>query len=937
MESKPNRLLIVVILLGAAMGVSWLMSYYTDWLWFRSVDYVSVFWRMIKARFASGAFFGALAALVVGINLWVAARFTRQALSVSSVENPDVQIPAEGLLRSRVGYVLIAAVLVLLMGSIGGGQWPTVWRYLYQQPFGVEDPIFGLDVGFYVFSLPLYRFVANFLLGCVIVSALAVGLVYAAAGGIRLQERVEVMPRPLAHLSGLGGVFLLITAWIYRLKVYGLLYSQNRAAFGAGYVDVNVRLWSYWLLVFLFLGAAVVLFINIRRRNTRLPIIGAAILVGGAIVVGSVPAALVQKLVVEPTELEKEEPYIVYNIQATREGYGLDEVEVRPFEASEDLTREDIEANPLTVRNIRIWDERPVAQTFQQVQEIRPYYVFSGVDVDRYTVDGVYRQVLLAARELVTDRLPAQARNWVNERLRYTHGYGITLSPVNRVTPEGMPEFMVKDIPPVSVPGLEVTRPEIYYGERTYPYVVVKTGMEEFDYPYGDENRYATYQGTGGVPMGGLLKRLAFTVRFMDPNILLSQYITGESQIMFRRQIRERVGAIAPFLLYDPDPYLVLSEGRLYWIQDAYTTSDMYPYSTRSGRAGINYVRNSVKVVVDAYNGTVSFYRVDRKDPVLEAYADIFPGVFKPIEEIPEGLKAHIRYPTLLFRIQAALYQSYHMEDVKVFYQQEDLWEIPNEIYSDRAQRMDPYYIIIKLPEEDREEFLLMVPFTPAKKDNMIAWLAARCDGAGYGELVVYKLPKDKLIYGPMQLEARIDQQPEISSQLTLWGQRGSEVIRGNLLAIPIGRSFLYVEPIYLRARQEPEQQAFAGEGEGGPRQGQQQPQRRDGQRNTAIPELKQVIVAYAGQVIMQPSLEKALTVLFGTAEAAEASARAALVAAGGEPTVRSAADLAAEADAHYQRVRTALQQWDWATAGEEMKGLEGAIKELKKILQEDE
>ena len=745
------------------------------------------------------------------------------------------------------------------------------------------------------------------------------------------------MPRPLAHLSGLGGVFLLVTAWIYRLKVYGLLYSQNRVAFGAGYVDVNVRLWSYWLLVFLFLGAAVILFINIRRRNTRLPIIGAAILVGGAIVVGSVPAALVQKLVVEPTELEKEEPYIVYNIQATREGYGLDRVEERPFEASEDLTREDIEANPLTVRNIRIWDERPLAQTFQQVQEIRPYYVFSGVDVDRYTVDGVYRQVMLAARELVTDRLPAQARNWVNERLRYTHGYGITLCPVNRVTSEGMPEFMVKDIPPVSVPGLEVTRPEIYYGERTYTYVVVKTGMEEFDYPYGDENRYATYQGSGGVPMDGLLKRLAFTIRFMDPNIFLSQYITGKSQIMFRRQILERVGAIAQFLLYDPDPYLVLSEGRLYWILDAYTTSDMYPYSTRSGRAGINYVRNSVKVVVDAYNGTVSFYRVDRKDPVLEAYAGIFPGLFKPIEEIPEGLKSHIRYPTLLFRIQAALYQSYHMEDVKVFYQQEDLWEIPNEIYSDRAQRMEPYYIIIKLPEEDREEFLLMVPFTPAKKDNMIAWLAARCDGTGYGELVVYKLPKDKLIYGPMQLEARIDQQPEISSQLTLWGQRGSEVIRGNLLAIPIESSFLYVEPIYLRARQEPEQQqAYAGEGEGGPRQNQQQqPQRRDGQRNTAIPELKQVIVAYAGQVIMQPSLEKALTVLFGTAAAAEASARAAVVAAGGVPAVRSAADLAAEADAHYQRVRMALQQWDWATAGEEMKGLESAIKELRNVLKE--
>lgn len=937
MGRQLRPLLILTAVFVGVVGAGILASYYTDWLWFRSLDFQSVFWRMIRARFTAGILFGILAALLVGINLWVAGRFTRRALRVAGSLWEGGEVP-EALLRSRGGYLVVGGLLVLIMANIGSGQWPLWLRYFHSQPFGVADPIFGRDVGFYVFSLPFYRFVSSFLLGGLIVSGLAVGLIYVIGGGIRFQQRIEVLPWPRAHLSALGGLLLLIIAWIYRLKIYALLYSEGWVAFGAGYVDVNVQVWTYWLLVLLFLGAAVLLFVNIRSRGTRLPLIGGGLLVGGAVIVGSVPSALVQKLVVEPSELAREAPYIQHNIQATRQAYGLDRIEEQPFEAAEDLTRADIEANPLTIRNVRIWDERPLLQTYQQVQEIRPYYVFPDVDVDRYTVNGVYRQVMLSTREMATDRLPPQARNWVNERLQYTHGYGVAMSPVNIVTPEGLPSLMVKDLPPVSEPGLEIDRPEIYYGERAYAYVVVKTSMQEFDYPMGDENKFATYQGAGGVPMGGFFGRLAFAIRFTDLNLILSNYITAESRIMLRRQIRSRVTAIAPFLQYDSDPYIVISEGKLYWIMDAYTTTDMYPYSTRGGRTRINYIRNSVKVVVDAYSGAVSFYRMDSKDPIIAAYAEIFPGLFETLEEMPGDLKEHLRYPKDMFKYQAMIYRSYHMQDVQVFYNQEDLWEIPNEIYRDRPQMMEPYYIIVKLPGEEREEFLLMVPFTPARKDNMIGWLAARCDGESYGDLLVYRLPKDRMIFGPMQLEARIDQQPDISSQLTLWGQGGSEVIRGNLLAIPIERSFLYLEPIYLQARQEPEAPAFQGGG-GVSEQQQRMPSRRS-TRNTAIPELKQVIVAFGGQVIMRDTFEKALSDLLGGAapmvrldEPPEGSTA---IAPSGV-ALRSAAKMAAEAEAHYQRVRASLQKWDWAGAGEEMEALERTIAELREELEGEE
>ncbi len=932
-----QRKFLIPVAFAVVLGGGWVSAYYTDWLWFHSLDYQAVFWGTLKARFLSAMTYGIIAALIVGTNLWVVSKFTRQALAVGGTPF-EGEFPGEGLLKSPVGYVLIGAVLVLILGNVGSSQWPTVLRYWHGGDFGSSDPIFGHDVGFYVFNLPLYQFTIGYLIACVVVSAIVSCVIYIAAGGIRIQERIQLMPRPVAHLSVLGGLFLLFSAVNYRLKIYDLLYSQGNVFFGAGYVDVNVQIWVYWILILAFLVTSVMVFRNVKSREARPLIIGLGVFLVGAIGLGNIPGAIIQKVAVDPTELEREAPYIKHNIEMTRHAYALNRVVEKPFAASENLTAADIEANPLTIRNVRIWDQPPMAQTFQQIQEIRPYYVFPNVDVDRYTIDGVYSQVMLSGRELDTNRLPAQARNWVNERLQYTHGYGVAMSPVTTVTPEGLPEFIIKDLPPVSSSkDLEISQPGIYYGERTYGNVIVKTGTEEFDYPRRDGNAFSTYEGTGGVPIGSFIQKLAFAIRMMDVNLLLSTYIKGDSRIMFRRQIVQRARDIAPFLFFDSDPYMVVSEGRLFWILDAYTSTNMYPYSTRTGRSQINYIRNSVKIVVDAYNGDITFYQAE-DEPLVNTYARMFPSLFTPLGEMSADLRSHVRYPVDLFRIQAAMYRSYHMQDVQLFYNQEDLWEIPNEIYSDRPQIMDPYYIIVKLPGEAREEFLLMVPFTPAKKDNMIGWMAARCDGENYGELLVYKLPKEKLIFGPMQLEARIDQQPDISSQLTLWGQRGSEVIRGNLLAIPIESSFLYVEPIYLQARQESEQQPQQFGQEGGEQQQQQGAPPRQNRQSTAIPELKQVIVAYGGRVIMRDTFEDALNELFGsgagrTLDKSE-SGTSTLGMAQGVQEDQTAIQLAVEADRQYQLVRESMQQWDWAKAGDAMQALEKSIQELNTVLE---
>jgi len=637
---------------------------------------------------------------------------------------------------------------------------------------------------------------------------------------------------------------------------------------------------------------------------------------------------------VEPNELKKETPYIEYNIKYTLQGYNLDKAEEKDFIASEDLGMEDIIANDATIHNIKLWDKKPLKQTYAQMQELRPYYKFTSVDEDRYMIDGQYTQVMVSARELIQEQLPGEAKTFENQKFKYTHGYGLCLSPVTHVTEKGLPLLMIRDIPPVSHDDLEVARPEIYYGENTNNYVIVNNKSGEFDYPKGDKNVYTNYEGSGGVPIGSIWAKTVFAIRFSDPKILLTGYMKPESRIMFHRQIRERVHTIAPFLTFDNDPYLVLADGGLVWIQDAYTVTDKFPYSEPYRLSGnidrpeapmsplralrsqarfmgqrINYIRNSVKVIINAYNGKVDFYVSDPEDPIIRTYAHIFPDLFKNLEEMPQELRLHIRYPRDLFKMQTHMYATYHMQDPQVFYNKEDLWEPPLKVEGQGEtgqynRPMEPYYVTLKLEDNDREEFLIMLPFTPYgdKKNNMIAWMCARCDGAEYGRFLIYKFLKDKLIYGPRQIEARIDQQTEISSELTLWSQRGSEVFRGELLVIPIKQSIIYVEPVYLMASQD------------------------------ELPELKRVIVAFGDNVEMRETLDEALKAVFlKHEEIREIGQKEQPVSMVPVPSMEgvSLADLIRQANFLFEEAVQSQRAGDWTVYGKKLSELEAVLEKM--------
>jgi uncharacterized membrane protein (UPF0182 family) len=603
-----------------------------------------------------------------------------------------------------------------------------------------------------------------------------------------------------------------------------------------------------------------------------------------------------QRFQVEPSELDKERAYIKNNIQLTRLAFGLDQIEERDIPVELAPSEQDIAQNSATINNVRLWDYRPLKDTYNQIQSIRLYYDFNDIDVDRYQIDGSYRQVLLGARELSPEKLASQAQTWVNRRLQFTHGYGVALSPTNEVTEQGLPNLWVKDVPPVGT--IEIERPEIYFGEKTVDYVIANTRVAEFDYPKGDTNVYTRYEAGRGIKLNSLIRKLIFAWELGDINILISGELTPESQLLYRRNIQQRVQHIAPFLKLDSDPYMVIDDGKLFWIQDAYTVSDRYPYSQPTAE-GINYVRNSVKVVTSAYDGSVTFYLIDPEDAVANTYAAIFPALFTPIEEMPESLRAHLRYPLDLFRVQVSVYQTYHMQDPRVFYNKEDLWTTPVETYADAERSMEPYYVIMRLPGEEQEEFVLMLPFTPTQKDNMITWLAARSDGDKYGTLIAYNFPKDKLIYGPRQIEARIDQDPTISSQLTLWGQKGSQVIRGNLLVIPIEQSILYVEPVYLKAER--------------------------GQ----LPELKRVVVASGDLITMEPTLAQSLNAIYAGLPAEELPA---VVSPATPETPTELAELAKLAQEHYVKAQDYLKEGDWAGWGEELQKMEEVLSQLVEL-----
>jgi uncharacterized membrane protein (UPF0182 family) len=637
---------------------------------------------------------------------------------------------------------------------------------------------------------------------------------------------------------------------------------------------------------------------GVRKRSFKNPLIGFGLLIGAAIFLTGIIPGINQQISVKPNELVKELPYIKHNINFTRKGYNLDIIERDQFPVSDSLSIKDFQPEAGITKHIRLWDHRPLKSTFSQIQEFRLYYDFYDVDVDRYTFGDDYRQVMLSAREINYDQISVEAKTWVNEKLQFTHGYGVVMAPVNEIGQEGLPILIIKDIPPkISVP-LKIDRPEIYYGELTIPYAIVNTKLAEFDFPAGETNATTRYQGPGGLPIKNSFRKLLLAVQLRSIEIIFTRYLNPDSRIMLFRSIQERVPKIAPFLKYDPNPYLVIHNGQLLWMIDAYTVTDQFPYSNPY-RDGYNYIRNAVKITVNAYNGDVNFYVIDREDPVISTYSKIFPDMFKDIDEMPAGLKAHIRYPLYIFTVQAETYTIYHMTEPQVFYNKEDKWTLPREIYGETETEMIPYYIIIKFPDEDEaEEFVLILPFTPTNKNNMLAWIAARSDGENYGRIIEYKFPKEKLIFGPLQIESRIDQNSDISQLFTLWGQKGSSVIRGNLLVIPVRDSLIYVEPVYLRAEQ------------------------------SELPELKRVIVGYQDNIAMGLNLEDALTKLFGgrtplIAEAVEGVEEAPI------PVLLTVRELVKKAQDFYSDAQQRLREGDFAGYGRVVKELENVLKEL--------
>ena len=893
-------LLIAFVALGV---VGQAVPLYTDLLWFKEVGFTQVFTTRLTL---SGWLFIGLGGAVLAFlfaNLSVAAR-TAPPDVLWELED-QLGLPGRAILEPLVRRLLlpVISVIAFFAGVRGTAAWDTILGYLYATPFGRVDPLFGRDLGFYVFALPFWRLLYGW------ATALVVGTMLLTAAVYVLQRSLVLTahgPRLAAgarmHLLGLGALLLASRAAGFWLDRYDLLYSARGVVFGASYTDVHASLpVLQWLTALALLCAAACVF-QMFRPGWRFLVAGLVVLVlfwiGG---LGIYPS-LLQRFRVTPNELVAERPFIQHNIRMTRQAYGLDRVAEKEFAAADNLTAAALDRNSLTIKNIRLWDNRPLLITYGKLQEIRTYYKFLDVDVDRYIVNGEYRQIMLSARELSYRSLPS--RGWINERLAYTHGYGLVASPVNRISSEGLPEFLLKDIPPAGAGLPKITRPEIYYGESGNDYVFVRTRSQELDYPSGDQNVYARYSGRGGIPVNSLLAKLAFTVRFGELKMLLSDDLTAESRVMIYRDIAPRVQAAAPFLKYDRDPYLVVTDdGRLVWMLDAYTTTDRYPYAEPVRGVG-NYMRNAAKVTIDAYHGTVTFYIADAEDPVIRTYSKAFPGMFRPLADMPKDLQAHIRYPEDLFTVQAKMYATYHMEEPQVFYNKEDLWVVPRLPHDGRDREMDPYFTVMRLPGEPREEFILLSAFNPSGRDNMIALLVARCDAPNYGGLVAYNFPKQKLVFGPRNIDARINQDPVISQQISLWNQQGSRVLRGSLFAIPIDESLIYVLPLYLAAEQ------------GG-----------------ALPELRRVVVAYGNQIAMEPSLEGALQRIFGgRVRGDEPAARPAERAGtGGPPLIDSAvATLVQRAWETWQKSQEALRRGDWSIYGQEQKRLEETLRQLR-------
>jgi uncharacterized protein len=906
MRPRTLFILLAALVLSFFIVLSFADGLLVDFLWFNTLGFGRIFSTTLIAQ---AVIFGAVwltALAAVGASGLMALRLSRDRERLRVVRREQVtEVNLPELIRSlgeRIPWRLIvlgvAAVLGLFVASSEASSWDVYLKAFHGVPYGIKEPAFGLDVGFFVFSLPLLEQLRDLFLTILVLTAVLTGGIYWMRGSLDFREAPPQISVPCAsHLSVLLAAFFLQRGISYWLARYALTLHTNGIVFGLRYIDQV--LWKPGLVVLMVLSvaAAAVCLANVREGSTRLPI-AAAIVVFAPSIILNLLAPTIERLWVKPDELRIEQPYIARNIKMTRQAYQLDTVDVRPFEGVGQLTQASLRQDSATIKNIRLWDPRPLIATYQQLQEIRLYYNFLDVDIDRYWLDGDETEVMLSARELNLELLSSNAQTWVNRHLKFTHGYGLVMSPVNTKDQEGLPLLYIKNIPPESSIGVPVSRPAIYYSEAPDSYAVVNAATPEFDYPKGNDNVFGYYQGEAGIPVSGLWRRLLFSLYYRDTNLLVTQNIVPGSKILFRRNIGERVSAIAPFLVQDPDPYLVVHDGGLYWMIDCYTVSDHYPYSQRSREGEINYIRNSVKAVIDAYTGQTTFYVADPMDPVIKTWAAIYPGIFKPITEMPAELHTHIRYPELFFLIQAEIYGTYHMTDPAVFYNREDVWAFPRENYSDETLPMQPYYVIMRLPGEQKAEYILMLPMVPQGRDNMIAWMAARCDGTDYGHLFEFEFSKDRLFYGPYQIQARINQNPEISQQYSLWNQMGSKVLLGNLLVIPIQNSLLYVEPLYIRAQ------------------------------NGQLPELKRVLASYGDRTVMGDSLEATLAALFKgeapppTVVTKSPETIAVKAAAGAVPASAPAGISQNAAADHYNRALDALRAGNWTGFGNEMQAL---------------
>lgn len=921
--------MVIVVILVLLIGCA---GFLTNWMWFDSLGYEKVFWTKFLSQLEIGV--PVFLAAMLLVRIYLKSLKKHYFIEVESHEIPD----EKRLNKISWGMSVVFGLLVGL--TAGASTWMDFRQFANATSFGLKDPLFHLDISFYVFKLAFLTKANNIVLGIVVGVVIITLLYYGILITVRTPDMFEWEPEEpegpetsgenaipftrkyrkkpsekrtldlnndnmiqLLHIASgkltlLGIVFYLMVAMDFLMRQFDLLHVHTGAVYGAGFTDVNVKLWVYRLIMVLSIVGAVTLCHHMHRKEpkklVRIPI--AIVAVG---LLGGVVSFAVQNLLVSPDEINKESKYLERNISYTRHAYGLDNIKVEEFPAEQNLNQQAIRDNSQTITNIRINDYEPVQDFYNQTQSIRQYYDFNDVDIDRYNIDGEQTQTYLAAREINESKISS---TWINRHLKYTHGYGAAVSRVDAVTASGQPDIIVKNIPPESeAKDIDITRPEIYFGELTNDYVIVNTDEQEFDYPNGNENSYSTYKGKAGIKLN-LLNRILFSVREGSMKLLVSSNVNSDSRIIINRNIKDRVEKLMPYLSYEKDPYMTVVNGKLYWIVDAYTTSSYYPYSEPySGEVGsTNYIRNSVKVVVDAYNGDTTFYVVDQDDPVARTYQKIYPTLFKDVKEMPEGIRKHIRYPNSLLKIQAGVYTKYHMDQVKVFYQDEDLWDIAHQIYGTEEKEMDPSYFIFELPDEKKAEFINMIPFTPKSKQNMTAIMMARNDGNRYGQLLVYKFPKNKTVYGPMQIEAQIDQNTEISKEFSLWNSSGSKYRRGDLFVIPINNSIMYVEPVYLEAS------------------------------NQAIPEMKRVIVAYGDKIAYESTLEDALADLFGEDENGGQSQRASASSGKNNSGKSNTKELIQKANEAYENAVNAQKSGNWKKYGDYLDELEKYLNQLE-------